>query len=131
HYTRHMRPLIARGLRVVALMGLVAPLQAQTNYGLQSPSSAEESTPTALESSADTDTNGNDLPETGFQWGLGVGFGLPLGNADGGATLFADVANGSRPFVTRDGSMAGIAAYHVPLTLDLGYRVSPAWWLGL
>lgn len=71
------------------------------------------------------------LPDTGFQWGLAVGFGLPLGKADGGASLFADVADGSEPFVTRNGSMSGISRYHVPLALDLGYRVSPTWWLGL
>jgi hypothetical protein len=27
--------------------------------------------------------------------------------------------------------MSGIVAYRIPLALDLGYRVSPAWWLGL
>lgn len=75
--------------------------------------------------------DGATLPETGFQWGLAVAFGLPLGKADGGASLFADTGNGAQPFSIRDGSMSGLVSYHVPLALDLGYRLSPTWWIGL
>ncbi len=72
------------------------------------------------------------LPESGFEWGLGVGFAMPFGDADSGASLFdtgGEAPNSGLPI--REGAMDGIVSYRVPFILDLGYRISPGWWVGL
>jgi hypothetical protein len=71
------------------------------------------------------------LAESGFELGLGTGFAVPFGDADSGASLFD--TGGQAPnsgLQVRDGTMGGIVSYRVPLLLDLGYRVSPAWYMG-
>lgn len=85
----------------------------------------------SAESPAITSASDVEMPQQGFQWGVALGFGLPLGNADGGASLRSSEETGSQLFAERDGSLSGIAAYHVSLALDLGYRLSPQWWIGL
>ena len=70
-------------------------------------------------------------PESGFEWGLGVGVALPLGNADSGSALYNDDEGVVESFRIRGGEMSGVASYRVPLALDLGYRSSPPWWVGL
>ncbi len=128
HYTTGMRWFWPLRIALLVVVGQTSTSRAQVADTTSATANVEEAS-----TSHDTRTvvGVQDLPETGFQWGLGVGIGLPLGNADGGATLFADVNDGSEAFVTRDGSMSGIASFQVPLALDLGYRVSPTWWLGL
>lgn len=63
-----------------------------------------------------------ELPATGFEWGLKLGLELPLGDIDAGATIA-----GQR---VRSGSLSGVAAFRVPVALDLGYRTSDHWWIG-
>ncbi len=64
-----------------------------------------------------------DLPEQGFEWGLKLGFELPLGDADGGASVLGQQI--------RSGALSGIGSFRVPIGLDLGYRTSQRWWWGL
>lgn len=81
---------------------------------------------------ASTQTMEESFPESGFEWGLGVGFAMPFGDADSGASLFD--TGGQAPnsgLAIRDGTMAGLVSYRVPFVLDLGYRISRAWWVGL
>lgn len=88
-------------------------------------------TPTTVESNPSLTTQ-RSLPESGFEWGLGVGFSVPFGDADSGASLFD--SGGQAPITglqLRDGGMDGIVSYRVPFILDLGYRISPRWWVGL
>lgn len=56
---------------------------------------------------------------SGFEHGLRLGATLPLGKADGGNAL------------RNSGNLNGIVGIRVPIWLDLGYRVSDHWWLGL
>lgn len=72
------------------------------------------------------------LPDSGFEWGIGVGFALPFGYADSGARVFEAGSSGADASMQiRDGSMDGLVTYRVPLILELGYRLSPRWWIGL
>jgi hypothetical protein len=125
-----MRWSFARFIGLGAGLGLGSPCYAETTIAPTAPPSGTETT---VPNTSDTDdpTLVRAFPETGFQWGLALGFGLPLGNADAGASLFANTANGEQPFVTRDGSMSSIVSYHVSLALDLGYRLGPNWWVGI
>ncbi len=66
---------------------------------------------------------GTELPEQGFEWGLKLGFELPLGDADGGHTVLGQQL--------RSGSLSGIGDFRIPIALDLGYRTAPDWWLGI
>lgn len=54
----------------------------------------------------------------GFESGLRVGVEVPVGDIDSG-----------HPF--RQAALNGIAQYRVPVWLDVGYRISAAWWLGI
>ena len=62
------------------------------------------------------------LPKQGFQWGLKLGFELPLGEADDGVSVSGEQF--------RSGSLSGIGDFRVPIGLDLGYRLNDRWWLG-
>jgi hypothetical protein len=84
-----------------------------------------------LDSNASSSTDLT-LPSSGFEWGIGVGFAVPFGHADSGARVFeAAPGGGDASMQIRDGSMGGLVTYRVPLILELGYRLSPRWWIGL
>ncbi|HET6338619.1 MAG TPA: outer membrane beta-barrel protein [Polyangiales bacterium] len=53
--------------------------------------------------------------DTGFEGGLRVGYGIPLGDADGGP----------------DSSLSGGISGQIPIQIDLGYRVIPNLTIGL
>lgn len=72
------------------------------------------------------------LPDSGFEWGISLGLAVPFGHADSGARIFEAASGGpDASMQIRDGSMGGLVTYRIPLILELGYRVSPRWWLGL
>src|SRR5688572_20763771 len=54
----------------------------------------------------------------GFEHGLRLGIGLPIGKTGEANEL-------------RSGELSGIVGFRVPVWLDLGYRLSPSWWVGL
>jgi opacity protein-like surface antigen len=54
----------------------------------------------------------------GFEHGLRLGIGLPIGKTGEANDL-------------RSGEMSGVVGFRVPVWLDLGYRLNPSWWVGL
>jgi hypothetical protein len=69
------------------------------------------------------ETAAHPVSETGFEWGLKLAFEWPLGDADGGVSVLGEQA--------RSGALRGIGGFRVPIALDLGYRTSRSWWLGV
>lgn len=103
-----------------------AAARAQLQVGASaSPSSGDasasgelESTPAATEDTgASSDTDGATASQTGFETGLRLGVGVPLGK--GGRTLEG---------VER--SLNDLTTWRAPLWIDVGYRVSPVTTVG-
>ncbi len=123
-------PQRSHGLKAAAASLVLLAPSASLAQGVEQPP-ADSSSVATQDAPAPAPTDEPVLAESGFELGLGTGFALPFGDADSGASLFD---TGGRPpnsgLQIRDGAMSGIVAYRVPLLLDVGYRLSPAWYVG-
>lgn len=130
--TSNFKRFIALGVTCsAALVGAAAFAQPSAGAGTGAEPGREDSIPAQdpVLDSAHVNPKANQS-SSGFEWGLGVGVGLPLGDADAGLALYNDDRGNVTPLRVRSGGMDGIASYRVPLGLDLGYRLSDVWWVG-